>query len=378
MRLGPRLPAALLALCALALALLLSTPLLGWWRAANFLIALSAPVPVASRASPAKVLDRDVLEEHLTLPGSSGPIPARLYLPTNANGRGIVVAHGVHYRGIDERRLVRFARELARSGLLVLTPELSELADYRITLHGVSVIRDAVRFLSARQGDALQPRVGLLGFSFAGGLGLVAATDTETAKRLSFVTSVGGHHDLARVLRFLIHDRVETPQGIRKMRAHDYGLLVLVYANLERFVPAADFAIVHQALKAWLQERRTQALSLASRRTTLEAERLWLLVEGEKLRELGPQLETILLEQQSELAALSPRGHLRAFRVPVYLLHGAADTVIPPSELDWARLELGAGAHQALVSPLLDHVEVSGEAELADRIALVRFMAHIL
>jgi hypothetical protein len=30
------------------------------------------------------------------------------------------------------------------------------------------------------------------------------------------------------------------------------------------------------------------------------------------------------------------------------------------------------------VSPLLDHVEVSGEADLADRIALVRFMAHIL
>jgi hypothetical protein len=64
--------------------------------------------------------------------------------------------------------------------------------------------------------------------------------------------------------------------------------------------------------------------------------------------------------------------------VPVYLLHGSHDSVIPPSETDAAHLELGAAEHQALVSPLLEHVEVSKSAGLTDKLALVAFMAKIL
>ncbi|HEY0468768.1 MAG TPA: hypothetical protein VGC79_31455 [Polyangiaceae bacterium] len=49
-----------------------------------------------------------------------------------------------------------------------------------------------------------------------------------TAEHLSFVTSVGGHHDLRHVLRFLIHNEIETPSGIAHSQAHEYGLVVLV------------------------------------------------------------------------------------------------------------------------------------------------------
>ena len=134
--------------------------------------------------------------EDLTINGTTGPIRARLYFRTGARpGEAIVVAHGVHYRGIDESRLVPFVRALAETGLTVLTPELSELADYRITARGVDVIRDSVRYLTTRHDHVATPQVGLLGFSFAGGLSLVAVEDPETARLVSCVTSVGGHHD---------------------------------------------------------------------------------------------------------------------------------------------------------------------------------------
>lgn len=366
---------------AVVLSVILTSLLVGWApvarhvRAAEFLQRLSgAAAPSASTAV-------TLVTQDVTIIGKSGPIRARLYFREGAKpGEGIVVAHGVHYRGIDERRLVPFARALAESGLTVLTPELSELADYRITASGVDVIRDSVRYLAQRRDHVAGPRVGLLGFSFAGGLSLVAAQEPQTAALLTSVTSVGGHHDLRRVLRFLIHNEIETPHGLVHQKAHEYGLVVLVYGNLEHFVPAQDLPAMREGFKAWLHEDQKSARLAAKARTTPEADRLWQLLEKGNLQTLAPGLDALLQSQSAELAALSSVGHLQRLNVPVYLLHGSHDSVIPSSETDAANLELeGADAdHRALVSPLLEHVEVSKSAGLADKLALVSFMAKVL
>jgi dienelactone hydrolase len=364
-----------LVLCLVCGAWLAFAPLARRTRAAQFLGRISQQ-PAAS--APTAALPSLVTRE-LTIEGERGPIRARLYFRADrARGAGIVVAHGVHHRGIDEARLVPFARALAESGLVVLTPELAELADYRITPASVSVIRSSVAYLASDHAHVEGERVGLLGFSFAGGLALVAAEAPETARRLSFVTSVGGHHDLRRVLRFLIHDEIETPAGIVHSAANEYGLVVLIYGNLEHFVPAVDLSAMRAGFKAWLQEDRPHARAFASLRTTSEADELWQLLETQRLPTLAPRLDALLERQQEELASLSAAGHLRSLGLPVYLLHGSHDTVIPPSETDSAGLELSATDHEALVSPLLEHVEVNHDASYADKLALVSFMSHML
>jgi dienelactone hydrolase len=320
-----------------------------------------------------------LLTEDVTIPGKNGPIRGRLYFRAGSErAPGMVLAHGVHYRGIDEGRLVPFARALCESGLTVLTPELRDLADYRITASGVDVLRDSVRYLASRRDRVVGPKVALLGFSFAGGLSLVALRDPETARLVKSVTSVGGHHDLRRVLRFLVHDEIETPHGVLRQKAHDYGLVVLVYGNLEHFVPAVDLPVMREGFKAWLHEDQKAARAAARARVTPEAERLWQLLEQQQLQTLAPELDRLLERQGAELDRLSARGHLRSLSVPVYLLHGSHDSVIPASETDAANLELSGAEHRALVSPLLDHVEVSKKAGLGDQLALVAFMAKLL
>jgi pimeloyl-ACP methyl ester carboxylesterase len=105
---------------------------------------------------------------------------------------------------------------------------------------------------------------------------------------------------------------------------------------------------------------------------------LWKLLESGRVQELAPEIEALLAEKKRELEALSPRGRLASVHVPVYLLHGSHDSVIPPSETDWAALELDSQAHEALVSPLLEHVSVAGAAGFGEKVALVRFMANML
>lgn len=356
--------------CALLLAVMA-----GWGPVARHVRAAQFLEKLAAKPAPAP----DIATEDLTIPGKNGPIRARLYYRQGAApAPGIVVAHGVHYRGIDERRLVPFVRALTESGRTVLTPELSDLADYRITQSSVDVIRDSVDYLVTRRDRVTGTKVGLLGFSFAGGLSLVAVEDARTAAKVTAVTSVGGHYDLRRVLRFLIHNEIETPRGIVHQKAHEYGLVVLVYGYLDHFVPTQDLPAMREAFKAWLHEDQKAARAAAKARSTPESERLWQMLERGELQTLAPELDALLEKQRAELAALSAAGHLRALRIPVNLLHGSHDSVIPPSETDAANIELDGAEHQALVSPLLEHVEVSKTAGLGDKLALVSFMAQLL
>jgi fermentation-respiration switch protein FrsA (DUF1100 family) len=135
---------------------------------------------------------------------------------------------------------------------------------------------------------------------------------------------------------------------------------------------------MREGFKHWLHEDQKTARAVAKARTTPEAERLWQLLEHQQLQTLAPELDRLLEAQQRELASLSAAGHLRALRVPVYLLHGTHDSVIPASETDSANLELQGAPHRALVSPLLEHVSVSERAGWGDKLALVTFMAQLL
>lgn len=306
--------------------------------------------------------------------GDAVRFPARLYFPSSPIRRCAVIGHGVHYKGIDEPRLVNFAKRLAARGVLVLTPELADLADYRVTKEGAEVLSTAVHELSSR----CRGPVGLIGFSFAGGLSLLAASNPAVGSSLAYVASVGGYDDLSRELSFLLTDRVTTPRGILPRRAHEYGLVVLVYEHLDAFVPKEDLPVMERAVRAWLTEDRRTAWALASRRHTAAAERLFIDIatgRRDRTRErLGPVLEG---ERDAE-RALSPAGRLGLIPVPVYLLHGEGDSVIPPEETLWAGAELGDHPHIALVSPLIEHVEIGGAPTFSDQWALVRFMSRLL
>ena len=89
------------------------------------------------------------------------PIPARVYLPRGVGfAPGIVVVHGMHELGIDEPRLVSFARSLAASGFFVMTPLVPGIADYRVEGESADVIGTAVQSFRAAAERAQGRRAG--------------------------------------------------------------------------------------------------------------------------------------------------------------------------------------------------------------------------
>jgi hypothetical protein len=65
--------------------------------------------------------------------------------------------------------------------------------------------------------------------------------------------------------------------------------------------------------------------------------------------------------------------------VPVFLLHGAGDNVIPPTELLWLEHDVPRDRIEAaLVSPAISHASMEDTITLADRLRLVHFMAKVM
>lgn len=355
--------------------LALARPVWTHVRAAGILLRVESPQHPGALAN----LTAHPIEEGLTeVPTPSGPIRARLYVPKNNDRRdapGIVLVHGVHHLGIEEPRMVAFARALSSSGLRVLTPELLSLADYQVDRSSVDLIGYSARALSAQVGQ----KVGVLGLSFSGGLSLLAAADPRFRPYIRFVVSVGAHDDLERVSQFLITNMIERPDGSTlHMMAHEYGALILIYSHVGDFFPPADVSTAHETLRLLLWEKVDESRKRAELLSPGSRQKMELLY-SHQVDALAGEIRESIARRRAEMAPVSPHGNLAALQVPVLLLHGAADNVIPSSELLWLQRDLPPAAlKSALISPAISHVALGGEPSLTDQWRLVHFMARIL
>jgi len=317
----------------------------------------------------------DVQDAPFTVNGAANP--ARLYVPRGvANAPAIVVVHGVHHLGMDEPRLVNFARTLASHGFLVMTPEVADLADYRVTPQSIDVIGEAAHALKVRSGAK---HVGVLGLSFAGGLALMAADDPRYAPDIAWVAAVGAHDDLQRVLEFYATNQIEAPDGtIKKMKAHEYGCLVVVYEHPGLFFEPQDVETARKALRYQLWEDMAKAKAEAAKLSPDGQRKMDLLLEH-RTGILAPEILANIAKHSAEMAAVSPHGHVANVRVPVFLLAGSADNVIPPTETLWLERDLPPGTvRECLISPVVSHVELESKPTLKNRLELVHFMTELL
>ncbi len=304
----------------------------------------------------------------------SGPVRYRTYTPQDVQDPGgVVLLHGVHHLGIEDPRMWNLARALAGAGVLVMTPELQDLADYRVTAKTIDEIGDSAVALSTR----MRRKVGVLGLSFAGGLALLAADRKEFAESIGFVVAIGAHHDMSRVARFFATNVIAKPDGAEMpFQAHEYGALILAYSHLEDFFSASDVPIAREVLRQWLWEN-PEAMKTAAALSPEGKHKLELLLHHRD------QLRDALLKEitmhKEEMDAVSPHGHVGQLHTPVFLLHGAGDTVIPASETLWLAKDVPAAELKAsLVSAALVHVDMGNKVTWQQQWQLMDFMAQVL
>jgi len=93
-----------------------------------------------------------VTEELITIAVPESPagpartVKARIFSPPGTpagapvDRPAVVLVHGVQYLGIEEPRLQRFARSIVGAGLVVVTPQVDELADYAVSPRSIETV----------------------------------------------------------------------------------------------------------------------------------------------------------------------------------------------------------------------------------------------
>ena len=320
-----------------------------------------------------------VRTEDVSFVSPSGLVHARLYLPVgHPRAQSIVILHGVQHLGMDEPRLMAFATSIAACGLRVLTPELPDIADYRIDQSSIRTIGEAAKWFAAKTGAP----VGLMGLSFSGGMALIAATEPRYAGSIKYVFAVGAQDQMARVVRFYQTGQdIRPDHSIERLSPHEYGSLVLEYEYLEDFVSnPADLEPIRSVLRAHLYEdnhAEQQAMVALNAHQRAQVEQI-LDTSSEWTKAALKISETKHLR---ELNAMSPHGKIAALQTPVFLLHGEADNVIPSAESQWLAAELPRRTLKSLlISPEISHVDRSHSRalDLWDQWQLVHFVALVM
>ena len=376
-----------LAVAAAVPATLLLTLVAGYDYVRGAVFVIQAAGMQGSARTVAEWTTTDLVESETQIPTRSGYVRGRVYRPASPNGPATLLVPGVHAGGVDEPRLIQFARDVASMGRIVVTAELPDLKQYGITPRSTDIIEDAGLWLSEQSGYAPDRRIGMMGISFAGGLSIVAGSRPSLRDRVAFVLSFGGHGDLPRTLRYLCTG-VQPDGSVRP--PHDYGIAIILLGVADRVVPPAQAPPLRAAILAFLHASHVDMIDKAQGKVEFSRARdlaakldepartLMNYVNERDVVRLGP----ILLPHVEALGddtALSPvKAPVPPF--PVYLLHGTDDNVIPAVEsallADTLRAR-GAKVEQ-LATPLITHAEVDRSAAARAIWDLVAFWAALL
>jgi dienelactone hydrolase len=332
-------------------------------------------------------------ERVIAVPLRQGSVRGRLYLPLSATRQTVLLVPGVQIAGMDDPRIVLLARELARSQVNVLTPDLPELSRFELTSALTDHIEDAALWLAVQSGLATDNRIGMMGISFSGGLTVVAAGRPSLRRHVSYVFAFGAHDDLPRVLRYL-STGLPPPVGTLAERAripvpHDYGLAILLLGIADRLVPANQVPPLRDAVRRFLSasylersdkagaDREYAALRTAARHLPEPAATLLGYVNSRDVVRLGARLSPYICFYGDD-PALSP-SRSPAPTAPVFLLHGADDNVVPASESEQLASRLrGKVEVRLLVTGLVSHADTDQPARIIDVLELAGFWGDLL
>lgn len=282
-----------------------------------------------------------------------------LYEPSRPE-RALLLVHGMNVLGERDQRLVAFARAFAREGFRVAAPALRGLKTFRGDLGDASAIIEAAEAVRL-PGGGLVP---VAGFSFGGGLSLVAASRPEARGLLGPLVVFGAYHDVEDVWR---RQTDRPPERDEAWSEFVYAQLLLALLpdsgafrddgeRREAVALLADYCAggdVGPKRAFW--ERTLRGRAVAERHVaTLDA---------------------------ALLAAISPAGKLGEVAAKVYVVHDAQDGLVPAEHGRRIHAELAARratpGQQLLVSPVVSHVSLKDAWRLRDVARLIDILGAL-
>jgi len=343
-----------------------------WAFASRPAVSLLAAFDILSdRGGPLAWIHPEVKKEGVRIPVGGRTLEADFYRRSGPGGSikrpGLLLIHGLAEAGKDDPKLVRFARTMARAGFAVLVPDFTGLKSFRVRRDSVGEVAAAFDHLAAKTPGVRPGKNGILGISFGGGIGLLAAADAGIRERVAYVVSFGGYYDLSNVIRYY------TTGGYAYGPERGIGNPVpwakwyLILKNPDFLEDPADRTVFDAMARRKLREE-TADVSGWVKRLSPRGRALYDVLAERDFSRFPPLYAKVSPRVRDLLRALSLPEKIRDVKAEVILSHGIPDPLIPHTETlrlaDALKGRGGAGGPDVSVTllRLFRHVDPAGPA----------------
>jgi pimeloyl-ACP methyl ester carboxylesterase len=305
----------------------------GFLAAARFLLVLSGGWTSAAR------WQRQVLTRFNT--------DIDLYLPRGTSAGTVIFVHGLSVLGHRDPRVEQLGSALATAGFRAVIPAIKSLRELWIQRDQPEQIEQLITAITSDEQLVPGGCCALMAVSFSGVFVLRAAGRPAVSARLSALGLIGAYADVNSVCDFLVTAN----------RADPYGYLLMLrsyYAEFEtpsaRFLEALERCIEHSIAES--EAESFEGILDASQPD--EKQLIQLIADPRARADMGRRMRSVFDADWRDYEV--PIESLQ-LDVPVFLIHGRDDRVIPVEQS----------------RDLADRLDVRG---VVNRLCVTRFLSH--
>ncbi len=298
----------------------------------------------------------------------------------------LVFVHGVSPLGIEDGRILRAVEAFHRGGFCIVAPEIGFMTDPTVRDNDEARLVKLLQAIADGKIAQADPnRIGIVGISVGSGFALKAAARWLRAGKqdLAAILCIGAADDIKGPTKDWYALPNPDPEGGSSFEwernnaaafARNYGARA---GLVRRFGDTKDA----EAIATWLKEEDVPTVETRPELETQAANAFAdMLLAGPT--EWTAAREGLLADAWDQLVQFSPAAwdsELDALRgVPIFLLHGEGDPLIPVSEVEPLRKRLEA---RTLVSVLRSHMvghTTVNKVGIGEKLDLIAFMDSFL
>ena len=220
---------------------------------------------------------------------------------------------------------------MARAGFAVLVPDFIGLKSFRVRRDSVDEAAAAFDHLAEKAPGVRPGDSGILGISFGGGIGLLAAADAGIRERVAYVVSFGGYYDLSSVIRYYTTGRYAYGPERGIGNPVPWARWHLILKNLDFLEDSADRRAFDALARRKLRDE-TADVSGWAERLSPRGRALYAVLAEKDFSRFPPLYAKVSPRVRDLLRALSLPEKIRDVKAEMILSHGVPDPLIPHTE----------------------------------------------
>lgn len=274
--------------------------------------------------SPLKLTGETPVKEELTFAANGRQVSADIYRPDDNDRHGaMLVVIGAAPRALEDERVVRLAKSVARAGLVVMVPELEHLLADEMVPEEIDEVVAAFQYLRAQ--PSVDPeRTGIIGFSVGAGIGLVAASDPRISSDVALFGSFGGYYDLYDVITAANTETITSDGHQTRWEPDDKTLQVLRRSLIYYVEDPRDQDILTRIFLEDDDSARQELGGLSPR-----SRAVFDILDNHDPARAAELFAALPPDYQAILRRLSPSASLNGLRAELIVMHDRHDHYIP-------------------------------------------------